>query len=394
MSWSLFRHLLGIDIFLGVMMLVLLGNLLSLRRLGDFGPCRSFPFVSVLVPARNEERNIGDCVRSLLAQDYPDFEVLVLDDCSEDATLSLLQGLRESSCRLEVLRGEPLPVGWTGKNWACHQLSERARGELLLFTDADTRHSPSMLREAVAAMQALDLQMLSAFPREEVGTWSEKLLVPVFLWSVLSFLPLPLAHRLRHPFLSAALGQLMLFRADAYREMGGHAAVRGAVVDDLALGRLAKSHGLRWRFLDGAEHFSCRMYEGWREVVEGFSKNLFAVFDYNLPAFAFVWVWLLVVFCEPPVILVLAPFGLIGGKEAAAAGAAVGLALLHWALSLRALRFPARRALLYPLSVLGMVLLAARSLWQSFRGTAAWKGRELGRRTGGSRRRGGSRLDI
>ncbi len=361
-------------------MLVLLTNVLTMKRLGALGRCRSFPHVSVLVPARDEERNIEGCVLSLLAQDYPDFEVLVLDDRSEDGTLPLLLRMQEDHERLRVIRGEPLPWGWTGKNWACHQLSERAGGELLLFTDADTRYAPNALREAVAALQALDLQLLSAYPREETETWAEKLLVPTFLWSIYCFLPLPLAYRLRLPGLSAALGQFMLFRAEAYRAMGGHAAVRDAVVDDLALGRLCAGRGLRWRFLDGTGVFSCRMYGGLREVVEGFSKNLFAVFDYNLPVFAFIWTWLLLVFCEPPLLLAMAPFGLLESRVVAAAGVAAGLAMLLWAVSLKRLRLPARRAFLYPLSVLGIFLLAARSLWQAARGTAVWKGRGLGRR--------------
>ena len=168
------------------------------------------PRVSVLVPARNEEANIGDCVRSLLSQDYPDFEVIVLDDGSRDRTGEILAELAARDPRLRVIAGRELPAGWLGKHWACQQLGEAADGELLLFTDADTRHGPRSLWNGAAASLAQGADLLTAFPRQEVVTWSEKLVVPFFPWSLLSFLPLALAYRVRSPAFCAAIGQYML----------------------------------------------------------------------------------------------------------------------------------------------------------------------------------------
>jgi len=234
LSSSLTEHQNSPIIFLSVLLLIALSNLLVLRRLHRYGRPAQFPRLSVLVPARNEEANIGPCVRSLLAQDYPDFELLVLDDESGDQTAQVLASLATSDNRLRVLSGQPLPAGWLGKQWACHQLAQAASGELLLFTDADTRYHPQALSNAVAALLAERTDMLSAVLREEVVSWGERLVVPILVWSIFSFLPLGLAYRLRLPAFTAANGQFLLFRRRAYEQIGGHAAVRQHTTEDLA----------------------------------------------------------------------------------------------------------------------------------------------------------------
>jgi chlorobactene glucosyltransferase len=334
----------------------------------------------VLVPARDEEANIGPCVRSLLAQNYPDFEVLVLDDASRDGTGRILAALAEETDRLRVLVGRSLPFGWLGKHWACHQLAQAADGPLLLFTDADTRHHPNALRDAVAALLAEEADLLTALPRYEVVSWAERLVVPVLAWSIFSFLPLGLAHRLHLPVLSATVGQFMLFRRRAYEQVGGHAAVRQQVVDDLALGWRIKAHGLRWRLVDGGLHVHCRMYRTFREVYEGFSKNLLAAFGYNVPLFVFVWLWLGMVFWEPLIVLILGAVGVsISARSFVLATVAVLLSLLLWGLSHRRFRFPLYLAFLYPVSVLLVEIIAGRSVWLTLRRQATWKGRTLGK---------------
>ena len=167
---------------------------LGRRRRAHYRLPGDVPRVSILVPARNEERTIAACVQSLLSQDYPDFEILVLDDASEDRTGALVRQF-EKDPRLRTLRGTPLPAGWLGKPWACHQLAQAASGEVLLFTDADTVHHPKMLGDAVAALQAERVDLLSALPRLRLATWSERLVLPILLWSVHTFLPLCLARR-------------------------------------------------------------------------------------------------------------------------------------------------------------------------------------------------------
>jgi chlorobactene glucosyltransferase len=219
--------LLGICLFLGALLAISLSNRFVLRRLGDHPDLRELPKVSILVPARNEEANIEACIRSLLAQNYPDFEVLVLDDESEDRTFSLVAELSGADSQLRVFRGKPLPEGWLGKSWACAQLAGFARGKLLLFTDADTVHEPDTAASAVAALQSERADLLAVWPRLMAESLGEKLLVPLIPWSVFSILSLAVAHRLRFPALSAAIGQYLLFRRAAYFDIGGPGVSNG-----------------------------------------------------------------------------------------------------------------------------------------------------------------------
>lgn len=340
----------------------------------------SFPYLSVLIPVRNEEQNIADCVHSLLAQDYPHFELLLLDDDSSDETRRILSELAREDARVQVLQGEPLPPGWIGKHWACHQLAQMAQGEFLLFLDADTRYEPQALRLAMAALLAEKADLLSLFPQQEVRSWAEQLMVPVMHWSIFSFFPLVLAYHLPIPALAVSNGQFLLFRRRAYERVGGHAAVRQNVVDDMALTRRVRAQGMRWRLFDGGPYVRCRMYHNFREVYEGFGKSLFAFFGYNVPLLLFVWLWLLVLFWEPLVVLAL---GLIGANVSAAnmalAGWAVLLSLLLWTLNHWRFGYKLHLVLCYPLSILLAVAIALGSVYLTLSGRGTWKGRRLGR---------------
>jgi len=378
MSGFWLQHQASLVVFLGVMLLIILSNLLTIRRMERYPAPARYPFLSVLIPARDEEANIGDCLRSLLAQEYPSYEVLVLDDHSTDRTLDTVQELAAGEKRLRVLIGAPLPPDWLGKHWACHQLAQAARGELLLFTDADTRHHPYALRDALAALLAEGTDMLTAFPREEVRSWAEVLVGPVSFWSLFSFTPLFLAHHLRLPQLSTAIGQFMLFRRPAFEQIGGYEAIRQHAADDVALARRVKAVGLRWRLVDGAARVRCRMYHSFGEVCEGFSKNLFAVFGYRAIPFGFVWLWLLLLFWEPLFVLALALVGLpLSGQSVALAVIAVAASLAVFGIPYYRLGFPLGAVLAYPISIVLMVFLAGRSLALALNGHSTWKGRQL-----------------
>jgi chlorobactene glucosyltransferase len=372
------QQLAGLLLFLCASLLVAVSNWRVLRRLSDYPPVPRWPRVSILVPARDEEANIGPCVNSLLAQDYPDLQVLVLDDASSDGTWQVLTDLAKQNRRLRILGGQPLSGGWLGKHWACHQLAQAADGELLLFTDADTRHRPNALKDGVSALMAEKADLLSALPLEEVCSWTERLLVPLIHWSIFSFLPLAIAHRRNTPALAAAIGQFMLFRRQAYRQIGGHAAVRGHAADDLALARRIKARGLRLRLADGSQHVRCRMYQNAGEVYEGLTKNLFAAFDYRLPIFVFVWLWLGLVFLGPIVVVALRIGGVsITPRAFGLAVAAVMASALLWSLTIWRFRFPRLLVILYPASVLLAVAVAFRSIAMTRFGRATWKGRSL-----------------
>ena len=237
-------------VVLGAMLMVVFSNLRAMRRVESYrhvaaGPAdEELPLVSVLVPARNEELNVERCVVSLLRQDYPHYEVLVLDDDSTDQTSAILARLAAGDERLRVLSGRALPKGWLGKHWACHQLTLASRGELLLFTDADTEHHPQMLCDAVAAQRAEGSDMLTGLPREETVSWGEKVVVPVVSWAMFSLLPMGLAHRAKSALASVAVGQFMLFRRSTLLAMGGFEAVRNDPVDDMALARAHQASGV------------------------------------------------------------------------------------------------------------------------------------------------------
>ena len=371
------QHLAGVAFFMGVVLLIALSNLAALRQLARSGRPAPAPRVSILVPARNEEHNIEACVRSLLAQRYPSFEVLVLDDGSTDRTGEILAALHTEDPRRRVLGGTPLPAGWLGKHWACQQLAKAASGALLLFADADTRHHPDALANAVAALQAEDADLVTALPRQVVGTWAERLVIPILPWSVLSFMPLAIAHRVRLPLLAVAVGQFMLFRRAAYDAVGGHAAVRTSPVDDIALARRIKAAGLRWRLVDGAGRVETRMYRGRAEVVAGISRTLYAVFG-NLPAHLFVWLWLGVAFVEPPVLLAAAALGApLPGEAVALAAGCVAAALVLWLITALRFQFPLYLALLYPVVVAVGVGIALRSAVLTALGRTTWKGRPV-----------------
>lgn len=238
-------------------------------------PITQFPRVSVLVPARNEAASITSCVTSLLQQDYPDMEIIVLDDGSTDGTSQQLDVLSASHPHLTVIHTtDDPPLGWTGKNYACHRLAEQSTGEWLLFTDADTIHAPRSVLEGVTLATRLDTALLSAFPHQRTGTWAERIMVSF----IIDFFPLIGLNfaavwrgRARR---TAANGQYVLVNAAAYRAIRGHASIRDALIDDFALAQRLRSFGYTVALVDGTAMLSCRMYHTFGEVWNGFSKNL------------------------------------------------------------------------------------------------------------------------
>ncbi|MBI3879394.1 MAG: glycosyltransferase [Verrucomicrobia bacterium] len=259
---------------------VLLLNLATFRRLRGAGarPTGAAPRVSVLVPARNEELNIRACAESLLTQDYPNCQLIILDDQSTDATPGILKELAAQHPRLRVITGQTLPPGWLGKCWACQLLGEAADGDWLLFTDADTVHEPQSVSAALAHAQRTDADLLSAWPFQETGSWSELLVVPIVMHVLLlSFAPLALIKRLHLHRIGMACGQFMLWRRAAYRRIGGHECVRDWVLEDVQLGRVVLRNRMRLELADATLLVRTRMYRSFPQLWEGFSKNLFAV---------------------------------------------------------------------------------------------------------------------
>ncbi len=362
-----------------VILIIVLSNIVILHKPHPQDEPSIFPDVSVLVPARNEENRIGKCIRSLLEQDYPKYEVIVLDDQSSDNTAVILGRIGADNPRLKILAGTPLPQGFTGKNWACAQLAEHAQGDLLLFTDADTIFQPQALKEIVRVMLGERADFVSGYPRQLMESWGERLLVPFFLWAVLCFTPLWLAYQLKLPILSAAVGQMMLFRREAYHEVGGHAALAPKIVEDTALATSIKKAGLRWRIINITDLVSCRMYLGSQEAFSGFAKNLFAAFDFRLGEFLFVYLWLGVLFLEPLIILSAKLFRTAPTASYTEIAICIGFSLLLWCIPYGELKLPLYLGISYPITIIANEVAAFQSLFLSLTGQLSWKGRSLPR---------------
>lgn len=353
-------------------------NMRTLRNLNDYNKAPRYPRISALVPARNEEGSIGACVKSLLAQDYPDFQVIVLDDNSTDRTAETLQSLAKADNRLKIIGGIPLPPDWLGKHWACHQLYLSSDGELLMFTDADTIHSPDTMKCAVAAMEADNAEMISIIPKHTLVTWSEQLVMPFFALGVFAVVPLLRRLRPRNIELTSSSGKLMLFRRKAYELCGGFEQIRQNVMDDLELPQSIKSAGLRYRLYDGTNNVSCRMYHSFTEVHEGLSKNMFASYGYNVPVFILTWLWMLFVFWEPVIVLFIFkmpeyPPTLSVGLAVIAVIAILFLCGLYY----QRFKFPLYMIFLYPVNALLMAAISTSSMILTLSGRATWKDRKL-----------------
>ena len=246
-------------------------------KLGVASPASntSSPLVTIIVPARDEERNIEDCLRSVTRQEYSAFEVVVVDDQSTDATAAIVGRLAAADPRLRPVRGTDPPEGWAGKPHALHQGALVARGELLLFLDADVRLDPRCLTRAVALVEHTGADLLTVVPRLLTGSFWERVVQPAVLQVILATFRAELINDPRHAAASAN-GPFLLFKRMAYEQIGGHQAVRGDIVEDLALARLVKQSGLRLVYAVGTELVSLRMYGSFAEIWNGWSKNFHA----------------------------------------------------------------------------------------------------------------------
>ncbi|ARM31560.1 glycosyltransferase [Prosthecochloris sp. HL-130-GSB] len=366
--------------FLLVFTGIVLRNLFDLRYLPS---TENFPgkgpFVSVLVPARNEEHNIRACIASLLAQDYDLMEIVVLDDGSTDRTLAILQELQgqAGSSRLKIIKGTPLAHDWHGKAWACQQLGHEAKGELLLFTDADTVHAPSSIRRAVAGIDESGADMLSLTPYQEMKTFAEHLVVPVIYFILICYLPLAMVSRSRFLSLCFANGQFIMFRRDMYQRIGGHASVRRDLVEDVWLCKAVKKAGGKVTIYNGTSTVTCRMYRNMKEIWHGFSKNLFAGLGYNTAGMFGLIIMTMMLYILPYFFLF---YGLLVSEYSIALFwlplFQIKLALINRVLIAVRFRQSLAGSLLHGLSQIALVAIAVNSFYLvTFGKGASWKGR-------------------
>lgn len=241
------------------------------------------PLVTAVIPARNEESSVEKCVRSLLGQDYPKFEVVVVDDCSTDKTPLILERLQRENPKLKVVSGAEPPEGWLGKPYAFYEGMQVAKGDWLLFADADVIFHPQAVTQAISYALKHSLDMLVLAPYFVLLTFWERVLMPGLFVVGTGFFPMWLVKNPQFKSVALGSGTFNLVRRQAYEKVGGHQALKSEIIDDVELGRLVKSKGYCLEAGGGFSLVKVRMYSGLREIVDGFTKNFFAIFKGGLP---------------------------------------------------------------------------------------------------------------
>lgn len=345
------------------------------------------PRLSVIVPARDEARNIARCVRSILDTTYAEVELLVVDDHSTDGTAALARAAAAGDPRLRVLPNPPLPPGWMGKQWACATGAAAATGTILCFADADTAHAPDLLPRTVAAMRARQAALLSVAGRQELGTFWEKVVQPqVFAVIAGRYGGGDRVSRARRPVDKIANGQCLLMTRTAYDQVGGHAAVRDVVVEDLKLAQRTAALGLPVHLVVGERQLTTRMYTSLPELVRGWRKNVYAggreamplgrlgqllfPFLLLLPAAAQLW---------PPLVLLaalLTPLGApaVSDRDTLAAIIKVGATLTFWSAVYRRANLSPLWALAFPIGAATYLTIALQAITRGRH--VEWRGRK------------------
>ena len=326
---------------------------------------------SVLIPARNEERNLPACLQSVLSQGDCVLEVIVCDDHSTDGTASLVERESARDTRVRLVRTSGLPEGWCGKPFACATLAAAARGEWLLFLDADARLCPEALGRMLAEAERSGCTLLSCWPGLDMESFWERLLLPMLNFVVFTLYPAPLARmRRRDASLGLAHGACILARRREYESFGGHGMVRGELFEDTCLARAWRAKGGRSLCLDGQDIVRVRMYDSLAGIWEGFLKNFYPAFRHGwtflaflaLHAGAFLLPFLLLPFCRGPAL-------------ALSAGAA-GTVLLMRLVQCARFRYPVWPALLHPAAEAMLLCVGIASWWRCRTGSGVvWKGR-------------------
>jgi chlorobactene glucosyltransferase len=339
------------------------------------------PLVSIIVPARNEAVNISACIATISNSTYRAREIIVVDDNSSDGTGDIARILAErSDGTFRLVTGAPLPPGWLGKSWACWQGAQEARGELLLFTDADTRHEDALLGHAVGALQRHDADLVSVLPKQAMESFWERVVLPqIFTLITLRFQDLRRVSRAERPLDVFANGQFLLIRRSAYDAVGGHEALRGDVVEDVALAQRLAAEGRRLFIAHAEDLMETRMYRSLGGIAEGWAKNLATGARRTVPPVLRPAVpWLLVLFLA--VFWVMPPVVLIGTFLVWGGGALRNWSLLVTAFSIvcwmalnARMGVPLLHALFYPLGALVTAVLIGTSAVRGER--FRWKGR-------------------
>ena len=351
-------------------------------RLRD-APEAAGPLVSVIVPARNESNTIDRLLESLRRTTYPRVEILVVDDRSTDDTAAIAARHAAADARVSLVRGEPLPEGWYGKAWACTQGARAAAGSILLFTDADTVHEPTLLAHAVGGLEQSGADLLTLLTRQELVSFWERAVMPQILTLLLfRYRPAQL-NRARKRRDVIANGQFIMVRREAYEAVGTHEAVRDSVAEDLLLAQEFLKRGKKLRAWWAEDLISTRMYTGFGSMQEGWSKNIYLGGRATFP--------------DEPILRALVPAALLAAPSfwlvplvalafgAGWAPAALGLSVAFWTIIVIGLRLPPMYGLAYPIGAVMTLVMVVRSIARGEK-RVVWRGREYSGVERGSKR--------
>jgi chlorobactene glucosyltransferase len=334
-----------------------------------------FPRVTIIIPARNEERNIEGCLRSVLSQEYPELEILVVDDESTDRTPEIVESYARKDPRLKLIRGAPIPPGWVGKGWALYQGHLKAEGEYLILLDADTRLYPHAVTTLVAYNRKNPVDLLNPIPRFVQKTFWEKVLGPL-LWGMV---------RIRFPWIwvnqrwipdNMAFGPLLFIRKEVYDAVGGHRLVAHDILEDVALSRLLKERGFLTRIVSGKYLFEIRMYHSLREIIEGWTKTAYGAMGYNPVLMAMAILGSFFLATQPFLTLILSLF--LGDSARVWLGLSLfqllGLCIRR-ILDARENEYPLWTILFHPVGMVLIHSMQLSSVWRYYFGSFRWKGR-------------------
>ena len=369
----IFYSLFAFSILVSILGLI---NLILIKKPIIYYQNNSTALVSVLIPARNEEINIKRCLYSLIDQSYKNLEIIVLDDDSDDQTYNVVKNISKNYESIKLVKGESKTVGWTGKNWACHQLSKYANGDFLLFVDADTKLQKNTIAETVNEMNNNDVDLISLFPNRITNTTIDKIISVTIGWFIFSCLPIIFSNK--NPIFSSAFGQFLLFRKGAYFSIGGHESIKDKILDDFELGRLITKKGYNLNVLDGTERISTFSYSTEKEALDGLSKSIFPFFNNKLIPFLILLILFLSMGLMPIFIMMGEFFGskLTKSKEMIAYFI-WGLLTLSWSISSYRSKQGLRYGILYPFITTLTAIVGIFSIITFLTKTVNWKNRNI-----------------
>ena len=353
------------------------------RELADVAPDPppDAPLISVIIPARNERRNIDSSIRSALGGNYPNLEVVVVDDRSSDGTGEIARAIARQDGRVRVVETSPLPDAWFGKPWACALGAQASRGEIFCFTDADARHGPYLASRAARAMADRSLDMLTIVGRQDLGTFWENVVQPHVFWMLASrYGGTESINNSPNTKDKIANGQCIFVRRTAYESIGGHEAVRDQVAEDVALAQRLFSASKKTAVIMGHDELTTRMYTSLAEIMAGWRKNVFAGGREAMPWGRIGQLVFPLLLLVVPILTLLPPAAmatgaLIGASPALMLAATIATAaqLVTWVLVYHWMEAPTRYAAVYPLGAIIFVVIALQALARGSR--VEWKGR-------------------